>query len=534
MKPLNLHPIDVIDILEAHTEGPPHSVVRTFSCSIGRNPEEALNTIIKELEERFGSSQEVADELLKQLRGFPKIRGIESEGRVALKLRQLGDLCTVIEQHVEFIPDLTILNLNVGLSMVREKLPSFMDNKWRRIKAEYSDHPKFSYFCSFLKAETDLLCKDLRPSYEINLSDNNGNQSTSTKINGLDCKYSEDTLHSDNSRNWCKFHQREGHTLGNCYAFETSVHEDKLAFLMSNGLCFRCLGTHISRDCKEKVTCTICSRDGHLKIMHRSNESLRSQNYIAANHAKLPVTPRTISRNSNERSEPHPSQSGVTETSVKPPVTLCTASPSFIGRNCGKTIPVEVSVPGSKIILSTYAILDVESSNTFATSELFDFFGIQTPACPYSVSTLCGFNYNLRGRDFPGLMVRGRLMDSWFKLPTVKENNNIPDTIDEVATRSMVENHDAIAHLAPNFRDLEVDAKVSILIGRDAEDLMWCQTEQKVAPFGFETKLGWAVVGNLCTTDRSQAKPKNGTTTALFCKVAKSCDYDHCFVIDKK
>ena len=150
-------------------------------------------------------------------------------------------------------------------------------------------------------------------------------------------------------------------------------------FLSTTGFCFRCLGDHLSIDCRETVTCSICSRSGQIGIMHRNNKTFQS----------------TV-----EASE--------TPTQARPTPSLCAANPKFKGRKCGKTVPVEISAPGGQTSFNTYATIDVESSGIFATSEVFDYFGTTTPRSDYVLSTLCGFNYSLRGRRTTGLRVKGR------------------------------------------------------------------------------------------------------------------------------
>ena len=505
MQPLNLHPVDVIDVLESHTEGPPNDVVNTFSCSLGNRPAQALETIVDELKRRFGSPCEVSNGLFKRLHGFPKIRGSESDSRVALKLRELSDLCLVFLPHVDIIPDLAILNLNVGLSQVREKLPGFVDNRWRRLKGDCGEHPKFEIFCKFLKREADLLCSDLRPTHcepadlqtpQLKMGNRGAVGGNSTENSNAEQR--------DGQRKWCPLHKREGHTLENCHAFETSAHEEKMTFLSSTGLCFRCLGGHLSKDCRETVTCSICSRNGHMTVMHRDNNASRP----------------TIEA-------PETSAQARTTTS------LCSANPKFKGKSCGKTVPVEISAPGSQTPFHTYAIIDVESSGTFATPEVFEYFGITTPRSNYALSTLCGFNYSMRGRRATGLKVKGKHSDEWFALNTVVENENIPDTIDEVATRTMVKSHESISHLADKFDEIEDDAAVTLLIGRDSGDLMWCHTDQQASPFCFETKLGWVVVGDICPVESTPRRAEGLGTRALFCKIRQTDDHDHLRIEEK-
>ena len=494
MDPLKLEPLDVIDILEAHTEGQPHQVVHTFSCAVGKNPGQALTTILCELERRFGSNTEVADGLLKRLESQPKIQGGEADPRVAYSLRELSDLCLIISQHIDFIPDLSILNLNIGLSRVRQKLPTFIDNKWRKVKGSFREHPSFHYFCDFLKREVDLLCDDLRPSWD---------QSPLASGPASDSRAPSNSIKAPTPGNFCKFHEMRGHNLEGCNAFENLPHEEKMSFLEFHKLCYRCLGSHFSRNCRETVKCARCFKEGHLRVMHREGGAAR-----------------------------HTSGNSATENSTgsdqdKPSASLRTNTYGFKGRNCGKTVLVQVSHHGNTKPLLTYAIIDTESNNTFASSELFDYFGINTSSSPYSIATLGGTRYRLKGRHATGLKVRGITNGDWFDLPAVKENNCIPDTLDEVATREMVKNCSAIHHLSDKYHDLAEGAHVTLLIGRDSEDLMWCETKQEVAPFCYETRLGWAVVGSVSPMKCQPTGNVPPTANVLLTRSDKMLDHDH-------
>ena len=92
----------------------------------------------------------------------------------------------------------------------------------------------------------------------------------------------------------------------------------------------------------------------------------------------------------------------------------------------------------------------------------------------------------------------------------------IPYTTDEVATRTQVENQESISHLAHKNHELANDAALTLLIGRDSEDFMWCHMNQKVSPFCFETKLGSAVVRSLCPAMKSLTHASRIKTRALF------------------
>ena len=77
MDELNLSPMDRIKVLEAHSDGPPKEVIKTFSIAFSHNPELALKTIITKLEKRFGGNVQVAVQIRSQLLKFPEIKGSE-------------------------------------------------------------------------------------------------------------------------------------------------------------------------------------------------------------------------------------------------------------------------------------------------------------------------------------------------------------------------------------------------------------------------------------------------------------------------
>ena len=57
----------------------------------------------------------------------------------------------------------------------------------------------------------------------------------------------------------CYYHDCNGHELTGCKVFETKSFEEKMEWLKSTGLCFRCLsGKHRAKDCKKEVKCTKC------------------------------------------------------------------------------------------------------------------------------------------------------------------------------------------------------------------------------------------------------------------------------------
>jgi hypothetical protein len=97
-----------------------------------------------------------------------------------------------------------------------------------------------------------------------------------------------------------------------------------------------------------------------------------------------------------------------------------------------------------------------------------------------------------------GLIIKGVRETASFSLPPLYENNFIPDTKHEVATPESVRKHPSIQQFKDKFCPFDKEAMVTLLIGRDAGELMATRTTKVKAPFIHKTPLGFAVVGSMC------------------------------------
>ena len=87
-------------------------------------------------------------------------------------------------------------------------------------------------------------------------------------------------------------------------------------------------------------------------------------------------------------------------------------------------------------------------------------------------------------------------------MPPLFENDCIPDSKEEIATRSLVSNQHSISHLANKFLDLDPNAHVGLLLGRDSGNVLFSEILNDKAPFVHHTALGFAVVGSICLRDK--------------------------------
>ena len=174
MEPLNISAYDKIDILLANTSGAPHEMIKTFKIAHRFDPDRAFNVIVSKLKERYGDEQQIARELKLKLQQFPVIKGSESDTSTASKLRELSDLCIIVKSHMEDIRDLNYYNLPSGIEEIRDKLPHFINTRWRSERAKYEQKyvfaPDFEVFCRFLEESSDIMCSDLLPRNKTSLA----------------------------------------------------------------------------------------------------------------------------------------------------------------------------------------------------------------------------------------------------------------------------------------------------------------------------------------------------------------------------
>ena len=70
----------------------------------------------------------------------------------------------------------------------------------------------------------------------------------------------------------CDYCNRMGHGITSCYEFERLSCDKKREQVKTRGLCFRCLGKHLARDCSAKGCCRQCGRNTHHSLLHLSDQ----------------------------------------------------------------------------------------------------------------------------------------------------------------------------------------------------------------------------------------------------------------------
>ena len=147
-----------------------------------------------------------------------------------------------------------------------------------------------------------------------------------------------------------------------------------------------------------------------------------------------------------------------------------------------------------------YAIVDDQSNASMISTDLTDILGVQGPKEKYYLST-CSTEKEMKyGRRVYGLALHsssGKLS----KLPTLMECNQIPQSKDEIPTPEIAREFRHLQDIADKIPPIDQNAKIHILIGRDAPKLLKVRAFKngpKGAPWAQKLDLGWTIPGQAC------------------------------------
>lgn len=472
-----LSPLQELRMLECSTKGSANEVVTLYASSAD-NPAKATQQIWNEFERRFGRKAVVVQSIRDRLARIREASVCESD---PISLQTLADLCHSISSLIGDIADLSIYNHAEGLRSIRSKLSAAVDARWRKTGVSYrrrhGDHPPFSYFADFIcRLAEDCGDDDFRP---LSASgDKPRSFAPSTHSGSTKFRQSLSTsVSSDSNLGQCLLHPNgAAHKLRDCGQYKRKTPDDRWSTAAKNRVCFRCLERgHRFRRCRAGLACAVCKSTAHHTLLHR------------------------------DRTEPEQLDSTV-EPSLETATTSASSQPSTIPTNLtscstslqkitGKTFLVYIRQSGSPTVVKTYATIDEGSDSTFATPRLLRALGADTIPTAYSLTTMDRCKTTREAQLARNLYIRGVDEALEFALPDVLSCDQIPNHPVEQATPELLDSIPHLRHLAVHFRQVDPQCTVTLLIGRNATDLMRTECMGDCAPFAHRTPLGWALMG---------------------------------------
>jgi hypothetical protein len=441
--------LDSIHILKANTEGRPNKIVTTHLLAGASRPKDTLHRLLDELKTRFGSNSLVSGALLDKVSAFPQLKSNQTE-----RMEDLLDLCMVIQANMDFCGELSLFNLQKGMKIVYSRLPDAYQMQWRKQLFYLEEKQKRSPIFQDFITHFESYIKEMRiPGFfEDSMRPAQSKNNRQFK-----------TLHTE-VKSRCAFHKASGHLTTDCSAFKKLSLNDKRDVAKKNGLCYGCLGSHRIVDCPRDIECTKCGKP-HSTLMHRDSWENDYNNHPKAD------------KKSNC-------------------ITVC--GDAIQGKICSKTLLIDVKAANSNKILRCLCILDDQSNSSFCDPKLLDFFNLDASPENYTLTTMTGFQTEMKGQLVKGLQVKGVHQHNWLCLPGVLTNSCIPDSKAEMVTPKIVLQHSHLKHLASKFPEEDKTAEVLLLIGADCGQAMHINTYGHKVPYVHETPLGWSLVGPAC------------------------------------
>jgi hypothetical protein len=471
--------------IQAHTSQRPLKIVENLIACGGPDSSRTVSLIWKTLEERFGSSAKLSDELMARVTSFPIMK---SANQTRL-LEDFLDLCRILEANINQCRELEQLNLSCGMQKVYCKLPEFMQNRWREKWHDYETAtgypPVFYTFVDFLSR---IVEEFNIPGFSTAVSTNYSNPRART------------SLRTEAEKQSCIYHGGSTHESKDCTALIRLPYNDVRKLAIEARACFKCLGQHRQADCNNTSKCEKCSQS-HVTAMHRDFNKLPFSRPMNDNRRSELRWQRYQDNDANCDAQPDAA------TPNRGHINLRTAiSKTSNNSVCSKTVLVDVKSRDSNKTLRCFCIIDEQSNTSFIDPKVISFFNLNPPVTNYSMKTMQGVKTNVSGHILDGIEVRGVSEKFWIRLPKLFTNSSIPDTRFEVATAGIVASHPHIAKFAPNFINVIENYEVLLLVGSNCGPAMSTKSYGRHYPFVHHTALGFALVGPVCR-DNTDSSP---------------------------
>lgn len=480
----------IVDLLESHTEGEPHSIIRNHRVTMGLSPQKTLDAIWHELNEEYGTANSIANELEMKVEFFPPIKSADNVS----SLKDLLRLCRVIQSNQEAVPSLIMFNNMHGLKKLHSRLPVRLQDRMTREFATKRHEGRLINLQTFIEL-LERTIRQCRLSAEFK-------QTSSTKTYGTLLTATQRQVDYGQTADWtqtrktakptvpynCIVHQVTTHNTGECKVFGAKSQEEKTDLIRKHNVCFRCLGPHFKKHCQVEVSCDIC-QGNHISAMH---------------HGK--PKPQVFEFGRPENSPSNTDNTPPTNPVGEAEVSLCTTVPKFhsLGRGnkeASKVLLADIWCHSSSKKVRIYALLDEMSSVSFIAPELVEMLGTDGPTIDYNLNTMEGLSSPKTGKKILGLVLQGIGESKSYMLPRAYTHSAIPDCKTEIATPEDVAAYPHLQKYAAKFNPVDQAARVMLLIGRDGGHLMTTKAYGSHPPHVHHTSLGWAMISSSYTGD---------------------------------
>ena len=479
---------DKLYFLSKYTAGRAHDVIKGF---VTLNSEDAYKEARKLLAQRFGDPFHVAEAYKAKLRKWPQIYEGDGAG-----VQLLSDYLIRCREAMRTMNCLAELDSTETLIQISAKLPSYSGVKWCRhayqLRRKSRSPVSFNDLVEFGKEEADLATD---PTFSPDVLKKERNKETKVDKENKRYQFSKrvppraNTFYTSTTSSpkppqypgnratasQCPSCQ-QNHSLDDCSEFKKKSVEDRVKFVMYNGLCFGCYGNnHRSKDCKSRHKCKECGKR-HPTTLHQDYPTLNSQDKTGANSRQ--VTDQAVHVSNCANTWDTDSLDNHVINSMIVPVWLH-----------------HKDDPQHEVMV--YALLDDASDTTFIRTSTLQALGINGAEIKLNLYTMHG-KAEIPVQRIDGLVVKRLDKRVEISLPKTYSRDYIPSKRDQIPRSET-------ASLWPHLKKIE-DKIPPYQNGVDVALLIGCNCPKALKPrevilgkaddpYAIRTLLGWGILG---------------------------------------
>ncbi|CAG2245419.1 unnamed protein product [Mytilus edulis] len=230
--------------LEQFTYGEASKVVSGFSHLIG---EHAYSAAIKQLEERYGDTEVIANAFIKRALEWPTIQAGDSKS-----LDDFSLFLIECENAAESMEAMRILEYSENIKRLMIKLPFYFHDRWRNVvmrTKEKKESVTFTHFVQFVKQEAKKANDPTYGNIAVSAKQNNTRDQKAKNVTDNKSKQTQRMSFATDVKNEHDKHVNElkctycgnCHKLEDCKSILSLSIRNRYEHLKSKGHCFGCL-----------------------------------------------------------------------------------------------------------------------------------------------------------------------------------------------------------------------------------------------------------------------------------------------------
>ena len=458
--------------LDQHLEGEPKDLIGGCMFMNDGYPEAR-----QLLHQEYGDPYKISAAYVNKALEWPAVRSEDNHG-----LRSMSYFLTKCYSAMQSISHMSVLNHAPNMQALVQKLPVYLQNKWRdsasRIRKQTVNHQSASFkdlvdfiVCAAESANDPIYGKEALGKNQVkHILLKQQKQKQSSFVTNV-----TPTLVNQKLCTLCK----KQHDLDDCAEFVRKSIEDKRAFIMEKRMCFGCYGfNHTSKGCLQKRICKTCGKR-HPTAFHVQNFQFKTPSEL---------------QNAQTDNQGNTVSSGMISTS-----TCYTVSEGSLNVVFQAILPVKVRQGSSGKTIDTYALYDNGSTGCFITDHLKAELNATSTKSNLKLRTMHGVEF-VETSSITDLIVTDFNDNNPVNLPRAYSREEIPVSHDQIPKPEVLKcmpHLQAIANkIPPYFPHLDIGLLIGSNCPSALQPLKVIPTEGQ-GPFAALYRHGWTINGPL-------------------------------------